>query len=97
MEELDSRLNDKQRAVIRGIMADRSVPLPPILLIGPYGTGKTFTLAQSTKQVLLEKGTRILICTHSNRYVVMRTIICTITKNMFEHKFYFVHIPICIL
>ncbi|XP_078736768.1 putative helicase with zinc finger domain [Lampetra fluviatilis] len=43
-----------------------AVPLPPVLLLGPYGTGKTFALAQATKQALRQQHTRILICTHSN-------------------------------
>ncbi|MPC09690.1 putative helicase with zinc finger domain [Portunus trituberculatus] len=33
---------------------------------GPYGTGKTHTLAQGIKQILRQPETRILICTHSN-------------------------------
>ncbi|KAH3871298.1 hypothetical protein DPMN_034495 [Dreissena polymorpha] len=44
--------------------------LPPLLIVGPFGTGKTHTLAQCAKHVLLEPHTRILICTHSNRYCV---------------------------
>lgn len=33
---------------------------------GPYGTGKTYTLAQIIKQLLSQSEARILICTHSN-------------------------------
>lgn len=33
---------------------------------GPFGTGKTYTLAQAIKEVLLQPGTRVLVCTHSN-------------------------------
>lgn len=32
----------------------------------PYGTGKTYTLAQIIKQLLSQSEARILICTHSN-------------------------------
>ena len=35
-------------------------------MIGPYGTGKTFTLAQAIKILLKQPGNRILVCTHSN-------------------------------
>ena len=61
-----SRLNAKQREAVLAITSPAEVPLPPILLIGPYGTGKTFTLAQSMKMLLRQEGTKILVCTHSN-------------------------------
>ena len=48
------------------ITTDVSMRLPPILIVGPYGTGKTFTLAQAAKEILRQEGTRILICTYSN-------------------------------
>lgn len=41
---------------------------------GPYGTGKTYTLAQGIKQILHQPDTRILICTHSNRLVIQHII-----------------------
>ena len=66
-EELtQSRLNAKQREAVLAFTSPAEVPLPPILLIGPYGTGKTFTLAQSMKMLLRQEGTKILVCTHSN-------------------------------
>lgn len=34
--------------------------------LGPFGTGKTYTLAQIIKQLLTQSESRILICTHSN-------------------------------
>lgn len=37
-----------------------------IIFVGPFGTGKTYTLAQAIKQTLLQDNTRILVCTHSN-------------------------------
>lgn len=67
-EKLDTRLNAKQREAIVAITSDLECRLPVILLVGPYGTGKTFTLAQATMQVLTQPNTRVLICTHSNRY-----------------------------
>ncbi|KAK3765648.1 hypothetical protein RRG08_063685 [Elysia crispata] len=60
------RLNEKQKDAVRLILAKSDVKLPPLLIVGPFGTGKTFTMAQAAKQVLKEEGTRILICTHSN-------------------------------
>lgn len=65
-ENLDAKLNSKQKEAVLAITAVSNVGLPPILLIGPFGTGKTFTLASSIKQLLLQPDTRILICTHSN-------------------------------
>lgn len=63
---LDPKLNSKQKEAVLAITTPVHVPLPPILLIGPFGTGKTYTLASSIKQLLLQPETRILICTHSN-------------------------------
>ncbi|XP_063697246.1 probable helicase with zinc finger domain [Culicoides brevitarsis] len=63
---LDPKLNAKQKEAIMAITTDMKYALPPILLIGPFGTGKTFTLAQAIKQLLLQPDARILICTHSN-------------------------------
>ncbi|XP_044130263.1 probable helicase with zinc finger domain, partial [Bufo gargarizans] len=65
-ELLDPRLNAKQKEAILAITTPLSVQLPPILIIGPYGTGKTFTLAQAVKHILKQQDTRVLICTHSN-------------------------------
>lgn len=38
----------------------------PIVIAGPYGTGKTFTFAQCIKGILDLPNTRVLVCTHSN-------------------------------
>ncbi|XP_071518358.1 probable helicase with zinc finger domain [Panulirus ornatus] len=65
-ESLDTKLNPKQKEALVAITAPTGLVLPPILIIGPYGTGKTYTLAQGIKQILQEPDTRILICTHSN-------------------------------
>ena len=37
-----------------------------LLFLGPFGTGKTYTLAQAIKQLLTVPDSRILVCTHSN-------------------------------
>ncbi|XP_066992775.2 probable helicase with zinc finger domain isoform X2 [Anabrus simplex] len=63
---LDSRLNLKQKEAVVAITTPVSCPLPPILIIGPFGTGKTYTLAQAIKQLLIQPDTRVLVCTHSN-------------------------------
>ncbi|XP_060071826.1 probable helicase with zinc finger domain [Ylistrum balloti] len=65
-EVVSTKLNEKQKEAILKITAEGKLPLPPILLVGPYGTGKTYTLAQAAKQILQQDDTRILICTHSN-------------------------------
>ena len=41
---------------------------PPLVVFGPFGTGKTFTLNQAVRLLVqLDKAHRILLCTHSNR------------------------------
>lgn len=37
-----------------------------IFFQGPFGTGKTYTLAQAIRHILLQKDSKILICTCSN-------------------------------
>lgn len=63
---LDSKLNSKQKEAVLTITSPINIRIPPILLIGPFGTGKTYTLAQIIKQLLGQSEARILICTHSN-------------------------------
>ena len=63
------KMNPKQVEAVVAITAPLVVNLPPILLIGPYGTGKTFTLGQAIKVLLTSGGKqkrRVLVCTHSN-------------------------------
>ncbi|XP_007440213.2 helicase with zinc finger domain 2 [Python bivittatus] len=40
--------------------------VPPLLIYGPFGTGKTFTLAKATLEIIKKPQTRVLICTHTN-------------------------------
>lgn len=61
-----SDLNPKQREAIVAITSQLSTPAPPILIIGPYGTGKTYTLGHSIKLLLKQPTSRVLVCTHSN-------------------------------
>ena len=66
--ELNTSLNARQKEAVVAITTPLEHMLPPVLLVGPYGTGKTFTMAKATLHVLKQPGTRVLICTHSNRY-----------------------------
>ena len=63
-----SRLNPKQKEAVMAITAPMDLCLPPVLIVGPYGTGKTFTLGQAIKMLLNKKLNqhRLLVCTHSN-------------------------------
>jgi len=63
----EDRLNSQQRKALLLGTAERSASDPPVLLMGPFGTGKTFTMAQTALEILQQPNTRILICTHSNR------------------------------
>lgn len=59
-EQLDPRLNAKQKEAILAITTPITISLPPILIIGPYGTGKTFTLAQAVKHILRQDHSRFV-------------------------------------
>ncbi|CAH1274458.1 HELZ2 [Branchiostoma lanceolatum] len=63
---LDAQLNAKQRTAVTRIMSRRGDTNPPLLLYGPFGTGKTRTMASAALQILQQKGTKVLIATHSN-------------------------------
>ncbi|KAL1399800.1 hypothetical protein pipiens_007938 [Culex pipiens pipiens] len=63
---LDPKLNSNQKETVVAITTPITVALPPILLIGPFGTGKTYTLAQAIRKLLLQPELKILIGTHSN-------------------------------
>ncbi|CAD6232230.1 GSCOCG00001810001-RA-CDS [Cotesia congregata] len=64
---LDNRLNDKQREALTLMIAPNHIYLPPILLLGPYGTGKTFTIAQALLIILHQNPlNKVLLCTQSN-------------------------------
>lgn len=64
----DPRLNERQRQAVAAIVAPRTVPnVPPVLVVGPFGTGKTFTLAKAMLEVVKQMPeSRVLVCTHSN-------------------------------
>lgn len=41
-------------------------PVAPLLIYGPFGTGKTYTLAMASLEVIRQPHTKVLICTHTN-------------------------------
>ena len=62
---MDRKPNTNQHEAIAMIL-DPS-PTPPILVIGPFGTGKTYTLSLACVSILSQsEGNKVLICTHSN-------------------------------
>lgn len=63
-------LNEDQLKIIQYIVAQKQGYNPPLVIYGPFGTGKTETLAQATMSLSsVQNSARILICTHSNRFV----------------------------
>ena len=62
---MDRKPNTNQCRAIAMIL-DPS-PTPPILVIGPFGTGKTFILNLACVSILSQsERNKVLICTHSN-------------------------------
>ncbi|XP_064617537.1 3'-5' exoribonuclease HELZ2-like [Liolophura sinensis] len=60
-------LNSNQVSAVRHIVAKRE-GASPLVIYGPFGTGKTETLAQAAMLLLSERpDARILICTESNK------------------------------
>ncbi|KAM5178909.1 3'-5' exoribonuclease HELZ2 isoform 3-T3 [Callospermophilus lateralis] len=61
--------NHKQKMAV-GLIAGSSPggmkPVPPLLIYGPFGTGKTYTLAMASLEVVRQSHTKVLICTHTN-------------------------------
>ena len=68
-EYLNTRQFDAVQAIsARARQTDGACNSGPILILGPFGTGKTHTLAMAVQETLMQnKDARILICTHSNR------------------------------
>ncbi|KAL6256036.1 hypothetical protein P5V15_013271 [Pogonomyrmex californicus] len=63
---LDSPLNQEQKQAVTAITLSIKVPSPPVLLLGPFGTGKTFTIAHMLRMLVQNTKNKILLCTHSN-------------------------------
>ena len=62
---LDPKLNTNQREVLKRILAPGDTS-SPVVVFGPFGTGKTFTLNQAIRHLVAKKHNRILLCTHTN-------------------------------
>lgn len=62
-------LNIKQQQALSFIMGNSSDPtsVAPLLIYGPFGTGKTFTIATAARELCKEPGNKVLICTCTNR------------------------------
>ncbi|KAG8567173.1 hypothetical protein GDO81_013523 [Engystomops pustulosus] len=60
--------NKKQQQAISYICGSVTgkKPVAPLVIYGPFGTGKTSTMAQAALQVIRTPHTRVLICTHNN-------------------------------
>lgn len=63
---MDVQLNSQQQHAVAAIYSNPQDNRAPIVIAGPYGTGKTFTFAQCIKFILDQPETRVLVCTHSN-------------------------------
>ncbi|XP_065128594.1 3'-5' exoribonuclease HELZ2 isoform X1 [Paramisgurnus dabryanus] len=61
-------LNKHQKAAMNFIRAetDNRTSVPPLLIYGPFGTGKTLTLAKMAQVLVQQPSNKILICTHTN-------------------------------
>ena len=62
---LDERLNQDQLRIINKVAAP-AIDAPPLVVFGPFGTGKTHTLNQAIRRIVVDQNNRVLICTHSN-------------------------------
>lgn len=71
---LDPDLNDDQKEIIRKIAAP-SIDAPPLVVFGPFGTGKTYTLNQAVRRIAVNRNNRVLICTHSNSAADMHVVL----------------------
>jgi len=72
VDSYGNNLNERQRKVIDHVLENRRLlhnGAVPFIVYGPFGTGKTLTLAEAAKAAVLNapKDARVLICTHSNR------------------------------
>lgn len=63
------KLNTKQRMALDFITGNSNdkKSVAPLLIYGPFGTGKTFTLATVARELCKQPKNKVLICTHTNR------------------------------
>ena len=60
-----NRANTAQEMVIkRMVWPDNNCT--PLLVFGPFGTGKTVTLHHAIRHLVARRNKRILLCTHTN-------------------------------
>lgn len=62
---LNSRFNEEQKKAVTAMTLTYKTP-SPVLLLGPFGTGKTYTIAHVLRLLVQNPDNRILLCTHSN-------------------------------
>ncbi|XP_076606270.1 3'-5' exoribonuclease HELZ2-like [Chaetodon auriga] len=64
----NEKLNTKQQSAVDFITGNSSGQkfVAPLLIYGPFGTGKTFTLATAARELCNQPDNRVLICTHTN-------------------------------
>ncbi|KTF83755.1 hypothetical protein cypCar_00027252 [Cyprinus carpio] len=67
-QSVTGQLNEKQQAAMNFVMSvtDNRSSIPPLLIYGPFGTGKTRTLAKMAQVLTQQPQNKILICTHTN-------------------------------
>lgn len=65
---LHEKLNPKQQSALDFIMGKALDPkkVAPLLIYGPFGTGKTFTLATAARELSERPQSKVLICTYTN-------------------------------
>ncbi|XP_061584138.1 helicase with zinc finger domain 2-like [Cololabis saira] len=61
-------LNTKQQSALEFIMGNVAgkKTVAPLLIYGPFGTGKTLTLATAARELCKNVHNKVLICTHTN-------------------------------
>ncbi|XP_073704971.1 3'-5' exoribonuclease HELZ2 [Garra rufa] len=63
-----SELNNKQQIALNFILGkcEGNKVAPPLLIYGPFGTGKTLCLASAATKLALRSENKVLICTYTN-------------------------------
>ncbi|KAG1934976.1 putative helicase with zinc finger domain [Pimephales promelas] len=63
-----TELNNKQQIALNFILGkcESNKVAPPLLIYGPFGTGKTLCLASAAKKLAYRSQNKVLICTYTN-------------------------------
>ncbi|XP_051738392.1 helicase with zinc finger domain 2 isoform X2 [Ctenopharyngodon idella] len=63
-----TELNNKQQIALNFILGkcEENKVAPPLLIYGPFGTGKTLCLASAAKKLAFRSQNKVLICTYTN-------------------------------